>query len=127
MVDDKDVWLVNGMTTLPCRKIFIKQIRNSEVIIRNSGRKSQVQEKYSIELEPGRHYSYTKVWIQGCIVDVVHCSHTNADESGNGLTITLSDGTGNIHVIVSTLVKEKNMMPERSLDKGLSRHFYVSL
>ena len=102
------------MNTLPCKKLFIQQIKNSKIISKTN----QPQCMYSVELDPGRYYHYTKVWIQGSVTDCGPFHEEQNEAVEDFMRVKISDGTGNIDVLYSNLIKEKNMMHKCAFDKG---------
>ena len=106
------------MNILPCKKLLIQQIKNSKIISKTVNT-NQPQCMYSVELDSGRYYHYTKVWIQGIVTGSGPFRERNNESGKDFMRFTISDGTGNIDVLFSNLVKEKNMMHKCAFDKGL--------
>ena len=110
------------MNILPSRKILIKQIKDLKLTPRFWNNEKKSQETFYVELESGEIYSFTKVWIQGSITEVVNdwkMSNENISEVKDEFTLlTISDGTGYINVFMSKISKEKNMLYDTVFYKG---------
>lgn len=111
-------------TTLPCRKILVKQIIESKLFSNvGSTIKGPLQEEHAVELDSGRFYCYTKVWIEGEVIDVDDSStleeFEEKDEDRKEFHILkISDGTGSINVYISKIMKQRNKLYGSDFRKG---------
>ena len=96
---------------LPCKKVFLSQLRNKNVRTANSFfAQNSCNDKYGIRMVSGQIFCFTNVWVQGQIVEM-----NNVDGK---TVIQIEDGTGISNIIGLEKIIARNIFLQKEFTKG---------